>query len=45
MPTTMTRQRIKAANVSMVLTIGIAGRFDFSCHQEFRKAYETAGAF
>ena len=25
------------------LTIEVEGRFDFSAHQEFRKAYEVAG--
>jgi anti-anti-sigma factor len=24
------------------LTVSIEGRFDFSCHQEFRRAYEDA---
>ena len=27
-----------------VLNIRIEGRFDFSCHQEFRNAYENLGA-
>lgn len=26
------------------LTIRIDGRFDFSCHQDFRRAYEMAGS-
>lgn len=26
------------------LTVGVEGRFDFSAHQDFRDAYEEAGA-
>lgn len=34
----------KCSNDGAELTIEVAGRFDFSAHQEFRKAYEISGA-
>jgi HptB-dependent secretion and biofilm anti anti-sigma factor len=33
---------ITATNTGSTLTIKVEGRFDFSSHQEFRQAYETA---
>ncbi|HEY3698470.1 MAG TPA: STAS domain-containing protein [Spongiibacteraceae bacterium] len=34
----------KRSNDGAELIIEVEGRFDFSAHQEFRKAYEVAGA-
>ena len=31
------------ADGGKVLTIKVQGRFDFSCHQDFRRSYESAG--
>ncbi|MAA72868.1 MAG: anti-anti-sigma factor [Bermanella sp.] len=35
---------IKATVKGQELTVAVEGRFDFSAHQEFRDAYEEAGA-
>jgi len=38
-----TRQRIATTRGATGVCITIVGRFDFSCHQDFRKAYESIG--
>ena len=37
--------RIHADVANGRIVIHVEGRFDFNCHQEFRRAYEGAGAF
>jgi anti-anti-sigma factor len=35
--------RVRATALGGCLSIHVEGRFDFNCHQEFRRAYEGAG--
>ena len=37
--------RIHADVTDGRIVIHVEGRFDFNCHQEFRRTYESAGAF
>lgn len=34
------RQSVRVSRSADVVTIAITGRFDFNCHQDFRKSYE-----
>ena len=35
--------QVRTSSFGSCLTIHVEGRFDFNCHQQFRRAYEGAG--
>jgi anti-anti-sigma factor len=35
---------VRTSSLGSCLTIHVEGRFDFNCHQQFRRAYEGAAA-
>ncbi len=36
--------QVRTSSLGSCLTIHVEGRFDFNCHQQFRRAYEGAAA-